>query len=86
MGFDDLEESTSFWPPLTTIRQDFLAVGRLSIEKLLQQIAGNTPGQRRHHGADSSYGAKEHGRASAVAAADRPWATPPGHERLLTRI
>ncbi|WP_024819867.1 LacI family DNA-binding transcriptional regulator [Arthrobacter sp. 31Y] len=43
VGFDDLEESTSFWPPLTTIRQDFLAVGRLSIEKLLQQIAGNTP-------------------------------------------
>ena len=43
VGFDDLEESTSFWPPLTTIRQDFHAVGRLSIENLLQQMAGNSP-------------------------------------------
>ncbi|WP_371876029.1 LacI family DNA-binding transcriptional regulator [Pseudarthrobacter sp. SSS035] len=41
VGFDDLEESTSFWPPLTTIHQDFHAVGRLSIENLLQQMAGN---------------------------------------------
>ncbi|WP_311212091.1 MULTISPECIES: LacI family DNA-binding transcriptional regulator [unclassified Arthrobacter] len=40
VGFDDLDESTSFWPPLTTIHQDFYAVGRLSIENLLQQIAG----------------------------------------------
>ncbi|MDR6685628.1 DNA-binding LacI/PurR family transcriptional regulator [Arthrobacter sp. 1088] len=43
VGFDDLEESTSFWPPLTTVRQDFHAVGRLSIENLLQQIAGHSP-------------------------------------------
>ena len=43
VGFDDLEESTSFWPPLTTVRQDFHAVGRLSIENLLQQMAGNSP-------------------------------------------
>ncbi|PQZ88121.1 LacI family transcriptional regulator [Arthrobacter sp. MYb227] len=42
VGFDDLEESASFWPPLTTIRQDFNTVGRLSIENLLKQIAGNT--------------------------------------------
>ena len=43
VGFDDLEEAASFWPPLTTVRQDFHAVGRLSIENLLQQIAGDTP-------------------------------------------
>ncbi|WP_426990600.1 LacI family DNA-binding transcriptional regulator [Pseudarthrobacter sp. Y6] len=43
VGFDDLEEATSFWPPLTTIHQNFHAVGRLSIENLLQQIAGNSP-------------------------------------------
>ncbi|MFJ5955261.1 LacI family DNA-binding transcriptional regulator [Paenarthrobacter sp. NPDC092416] len=43
VGFDDLEESTSFWPPLTTIHQDFHAVGRLSIERLLQQINGGRP-------------------------------------------
>ena len=43
VGFDDMDEARAFWPPLTTVRQDFRAVGRLSIEKLLQQIAGNTP-------------------------------------------
>lgn len=43
VGFDDLEESTSFWPPLTTVRQDFHAVGRLSIDKLLQQVEGHSP-------------------------------------------
>ncbi|WP_231391906.1 LacI family DNA-binding transcriptional regulator [Arthrobacter sp. 35W] len=43
VGFDDLDESTSFWPPLTTIHQDFQTVGRLSIEHLLQKIAGQSP-------------------------------------------
>ncbi|MFJ6376083.1 LacI family DNA-binding transcriptional regulator [Pseudarthrobacter sp. J1738] len=43
VGFDDLEESHSFWPPLTTIHQDFHAVGRLSIENLLGQIDGTGP-------------------------------------------
>jgi DNA-binding LacI/PurR family transcriptional regulator len=39
VGFDDMEEARSFWPPLTTIRQDFTAVGRLSIRKLLQKVS-----------------------------------------------
>jgi DNA-binding LacI/PurR family transcriptional regulator len=39
VGFDDMEEARSFWPPLTTIRQDFASVGRLSIEKLLRKVA-----------------------------------------------
>jgi DNA-binding LacI/PurR family transcriptional regulator len=39
VGFDDMEEAHSFWPPLTTIRQDFSAVGRLSIRKLLDKVA-----------------------------------------------
>jgi DNA-binding LacI/PurR family transcriptional regulator len=39
VGFDDMEEARSFWPPLTTIRQDFAAVGRLSIQKLLDKVA-----------------------------------------------
>jgi DNA-binding LacI/PurR family transcriptional regulator len=38
VGFDDTEESGSFWPPLTTIRQHFGEVGRLCIEKLLHEI------------------------------------------------
>lgn len=39
VGFDDMEEAHSFWPPLTTVRQDFSAVGRLSIQKLLGKVA-----------------------------------------------
>jgi DNA-binding LacI/PurR family transcriptional regulator len=39
VGFDDMDEARSFWPPLTTIRQDFDAVGRLSIQKLLRKVA-----------------------------------------------
>jgi len=40
VGFDDMSESDSFWPPLTTVHQDFDAVGRRSIEVLLAEIEG----------------------------------------------
>lgn len=40
VGFDDMAESDSFWPPLTTIHQDFEVVGRRSIEVLLAEIEG----------------------------------------------
>lgn len=43
VGFDDMEEAHSFWPPLTTVRQDFAAVGRLSIQKLLGKVTGAAP-------------------------------------------
>ncbi|EHR61863.1 LacI family DNA-binding transcriptional regulator [Saccharomonospora cyanea] len=39
-GFDDIPESAYFTPPLTTVRQDFDAVGRRSIELLLELING----------------------------------------------
>ena len=42
-GFDDMPEARSFWPPLTTVRQDFTAVGRLSVQKLLQKVARTGP-------------------------------------------
>ncbi len=38
VGFDDLEEAHSFWPPLTTIRQDFGEVGRQAIQQLLRKV------------------------------------------------
>jgi DNA-binding LacI/PurR family transcriptional regulator len=47
VGFDDMAEAGSFWPPLTTIRQDFAAVGRLSIAQLLDQVAGTSTGPGR---------------------------------------
>jgi DNA-binding LacI/PurR family transcriptional regulator len=43
VGFDDMAEAQSFWPPLTTVRQDFTAVGRLSVQKLLRKVAGAGP-------------------------------------------
>ncbi|MCU1479525.1 MAG: LacI family transcriptional regulator [Subtercola sp.] len=44
VGFDDIPESAHFWPPLTTVRQDFAELGRRAIALLLgtldDQIAG----------------------------------------------
>lgn len=38
IGFDDTPESAYFDPPLTTIRQDFMIMGKQSVEYLLQLI------------------------------------------------
>lgn len=38
VGFDDIPEAEFFAPPLTTVRQDFGAVGRASIQLLLDQL------------------------------------------------
>ena len=43
VGFDDVPEAAYFVPPLTTVRQDFGAVGRHSLEVLLQQVEGGSP-------------------------------------------
>lgn len=39
VGFDDMDEARAFWPPLTSIRQNFRAVGRIAMERLLAHIA-----------------------------------------------
>ncbi|QBI53632.1 substrate-binding domain-containing protein [Streptomonospora litoralis] len=38
VGFDDISESGSFLPPLTTVHQDFAEVGRLLVEGVLRQL------------------------------------------------
>jgi DNA-binding LacI/PurR family transcriptional regulator len=38
VGFDDTPESAYFEPSLTTVRQDFLALGKQSVEYLIEQI------------------------------------------------
>ncbi|MFC4592504.1 LacI family DNA-binding transcriptional regulator [Sphaerisporangium corydalis] len=43
VGFDDIPESEFFSPPLTTIRQDFGAVGRRSIDVLVRRIETEGP-------------------------------------------
>ncbi len=44
VGFDDMEEAGAFWPPLTTVHQDFAEVGRRCIEMLLREIEDHEPG------------------------------------------
>ena len=40
VGFDDLEESEFCWPPLTTVRQDFLELGSRAMKLLLDELSG----------------------------------------------
>ncbi|GAA5029367.1 LacI family DNA-binding transcriptional regulator [Microbacterium fluvii] len=35
VGFDDIPEAAHFWPPLTTVRQDFSELGRRCVDLLL---------------------------------------------------
>lgn len=42
VGFDGVPESEYFTPPLTTVVQDFDAVGRAGVELLIEQIDGPT--------------------------------------------
>ena len=42
VGFDDIPEAAHFWPPLTTVRQDFGELGRRCIALLLADIDGIT--------------------------------------------
>jgi DNA-binding LacI/PurR family transcriptional regulator len=48
VGFDDIPEAAYFTPALTTVRQDFGEVGRLSIGLLLKQIEPAEPFGREH--------------------------------------
>lgn len=47
VGFDDIEESRYFTPPLTTLRQDFDEVGRRSVELLVSQLQEGARGSER---------------------------------------
>ncbi|MER5646853.1 LacI family DNA-binding transcriptional regulator [Streptosporangium sp. NPDC002524] len=49
VGFDDIPESEFFTPPLTTIRQDFGAVGKHSIEILLRQMEAGAEWSHERH-------------------------------------
>jgi DNA-binding LacI/PurR family transcriptional regulator len=42
VGFDDVPEAPYLWPPLSTVRQNFTEVGRLSFQLLLDRIDGRT--------------------------------------------
>jgi len=39
VGFDDIPEAAFYWPPLTTVRQDFGTLGVLALNTLMRLIA-----------------------------------------------
>ncbi|MEU4526259.1 MULTISPECIES: LacI family DNA-binding transcriptional regulator [unclassified Amycolatopsis] len=45
-GFDDVPEAEYFTPPLTTVRQDFIEVGRRTFGLLEERMAGGDAGAR----------------------------------------
>ena len=47
VGFDDQPEAAYFFPPLTTVRQDFEELGRRCIASLLSALDESSPGARR---------------------------------------
>jgi DNA-binding LacI/PurR family transcriptional regulator len=40
VGFDDVPEAGHYWPPLTTVRQDFGALGRTAVELTVRTLGG----------------------------------------------
>lgn len=50
VGFDDVPEAGYFLPPLTTVRQDFAELGRLSLDVLLSQLGDDGVGDREGEG------------------------------------
>lgn len=45
VGFDGVADSAQYWPPLTTIRQDFATIGELCVRTLVAQL-DDAPGQQ----------------------------------------
>ena len=45
-GFDDVPEAAYFPPPLTTVRQDFIEVGRRTFRLLAERMDGGAEGAR----------------------------------------
>lgn len=43
IGFDGIPEAAFYWPPLTSVRQDFSELGRRCVAALLNLIKGEQP-------------------------------------------
>src|SRR5690606_16389329 len=43
IGFDDIADAAEFQPPLTTVRQDFDALGEQAVRRLVDLIDGGRP-------------------------------------------
>ena len=40
VGFDDVPEAGHYWPPLSTVRQDFGALGQRAVDLTLRALGG----------------------------------------------
>ena len=43
VGFDDIPEAAHFFPPLTTVRQNFSEIGRRAVSLLVAELRGEQP-------------------------------------------
>ena len=50
VGFDNMPESACFWPPLTTVYQQLIDVGRIAVQTLHGIIEANRQAKTRHKG------------------------------------
>ncbi len=41
VGFDDIPEATFFHPPLSSVRQDVVEMGRRAVDQIIQAIESN---------------------------------------------
>ena len=41
VGFDDIPEAAHFFPPLTTVRQNFPEIGRRAVSLLISELRGD---------------------------------------------
>ena len=66
VGFDDVPEAAFFTPPLTTVRQDFLQVGRGGFDLLIEEIRARGPLRGPHLRPPGARRASEHRRAARL--------------------
>jgi DNA-binding LacI/PurR family transcriptional regulator len=45
VGFDDIDATGFLLPPLTTVRQDLVTLGRLGVGRLISRVEGAEPGE-----------------------------------------
>ncbi len=50
VGFDNMPESACFWPPLTTVYQQLIDVGRIAVQTLHSMIEANRQSKAHHKG------------------------------------
>jgi DNA-binding LacI/PurR family transcriptional regulator len=48
VGFDDIPEAAHYYPPLTTVRQNFAELGRRAVSILLTELGGSADDAHNH--------------------------------------